>query len=348
VSAPENPAVDPAHRFDEAALSAYLSGKLPGFGVEIAVTQFQGGQSNPTYRIDTDAGPCVLRKRPAGKLLPTAHQIDREYAFMQALEGTIPVPRMLHFCEDETVIGQSFYVMEHVEGRLFPDARLLDAAPGERDAMSLEMMRVLARLHSADPEALGLSGYGKPGGYVARQLAIWTRQYGAAKFEDNSDMERVIPWLEQRLPAAEENAIVHGDYRSHNILFAPAAPSIAAVLDWEIATQGNPLSDVAYACLPYYMSDDDLKGFQGEDPATLGIPTEEEMIAAYCSEAGRSELPNWRFYLVFSLFRSAAIRAGVYRRGLDGTAANAEGALKTGKGYRGAAAAAWRLAQSAS
>jgi len=347
VSVTDNPAVDPAHRFDEAALSAYLARHLPGFGGEIAVAQFQGGQSNPTYRIDTSAGPYVLRKRPSGKLLPSAHQIDREYAFMEALAGTIPVPKMLLFCEDEAVIGQSFYVMEHVEGRLFPDARLLGADKAERGALSLEMMRVLARLHSADPEALGLSGYGKPGTYVARQLAIWSKQYGAAKFEDNSDMERVIPWLEQHLPATEENAVVHGDYRSHNILFAPSAPSIAAVLDWEIATQGNPLSDVAYACLPYYMSEDDLKGFQGEDPQALGIPTEEEMLAAYCREAGRSELPDWHFYVVFSLFRSAAIRAGVYRRGLDGTAANAEGALKTGAGYRGAAAAAWRLAQSA-
>ncbi len=209
------------------------------------------------------------------------------------------------------------------------------------------MMRVLARLHSADPEELRLSRFGKPGVYVARQFALWTKQYAAAKFEDNTDMERVIPWLEERLPAKEENAIVHGDYRSHNILFAPEGPRVAAVLDWEIATQGHPLSDVAYACLPYYMTDDDLKGFQGEDPDELGIPPEEEMVATYCRVAGRAELPNWHFFLVFSLFRSAAIRAGVYRRGLDGTAADREGALGSGAGYRGAATAAWRLAQSA-
>jgi len=343
----ENPAVDPAHRFDETALSAYLSGLLPGFGGEIGVTQFQGGQSNPTYRIDTGAGAYVLRKKPAGKLLPKAHQIEREYAFMEALSGTIPVPKMLHLCEDESVIGQSFYVMEHVEGRMMPDARLLDADRKERRQLSFEMMRVLGRLHRADPEALGLSAYGRPGGYVARQLALWTKQYAAAKFEENEDMARLIPWLEDRVPAEEENAIVHGDYRSHNILFAPAEPKIAAVLDWEIATQGNPLSDVAYACLPYYMADDDLKGFQGEDPDALGIPPEEEMVAAYCRAAQRPDLPDWQFYLVFSLFRSAAIRAGVYRRGLDGTAANAEGALRTGEGYRGAASAAWRLAQKA-
>jgi len=344
VSVTENPAVDPAHRFDEAALSTYLADKLPGFGGAVAITQFQGGQSNPTYRIDTEAGSYVLRKKPAGKLLPSAHQIDREYAFMKALSGTIPVPKMLHFCEDERVIGQSFYVMEHVEGRMMPDARLLAAEKEERRALSLEMMRVLARLHKADPQALGLSGFGKPGVYVARQFALWAKQYAGAKFEENDDMERVIPWLEERLPAKEENSIVHGDYRSHNILFAPAEPKIAAVLDWEIATQGHPLSDVAYACLPYYMTDDDPKGFQGEDPDALGIPAEEEMVAAYCREAGRPELPDWHFFLVFSLFRSAAIRAGVYRRGLDGTAASKE-ALKTGAGYRGAAAAAWRLAQ---
>jgi aminoglycoside phosphotransferase (APT) family kinase protein len=346
MSATDNPAVDPAHRFDEARLSAFLSGVLPGFGGEIAVSQFQGGQSNPTYRIDTDAGTCVLRKKPAGKLLPSAHQIDREYAFMEALSGTIPVPKMLHFCEDEGIIGQSFYVMEHVEGRMMPDARLLGADRKERRQLSLELMRVLARLHKADAEALGLGSFGRPGGYVARQLARWTKQYVASKFEENTDMDRAIPWLEARLPASEEISIVHGDYRSHNILFAPGEPKIAAVLDWEIATLGHPLSDVAYACLPYYMSDDDLKGFQGEDPDLLGVPPEQEMIAAYCREAGRPDLPDWHFYLVFSLFRSAAIRAGVYRRGLDGTAANAEGALKSGIGYRGAAAAAWRLAQS--
>jgi aminoglycoside phosphotransferase (APT) family kinase protein len=338
-------AVDPAHRFDEAALAAYLDKHLPGFGGEIAVTQFQGGQSNPTYRIDTANGAYVLRKKPPGKLLPKAHQIEREYAFMEALSGSIPVPKMLHLCEDENVIGQSFYVMEHVEGRIFPDARLLGAERKGRRQLSFELMRVMARLHKADAEALGLSGFGKPGGYIARQLSLWSRQYEAAKFEDNEAMDRVIPWLEMRLPERDEIAIVHGDYRSHNILFSPDEPKIAAVLDWEIATIGNPLSDVAYACLPYHMSEDDLKGFQGEDPDALGIPPEEEMVAAYCREAGRAELPDWHFFLVFSLFRSAAIRAGVYRRGLDGTAADKEGALKTGAGYRGAASAAWRLAQ---
>jgi len=340
-------AVSPAHRFDERALCAYLAHHLPGFGGEIEVTQFQGGQSNPTYRLDTDAGAYVLRKKPAGKLLPKAHQVEREYAIMKALTDIIPVPQMLHLCEDERIIGQTFYVMEHVEGRIFADARLLGAEKKERRQLSFEMMRVLARLHRADPAELGLADLGKPGVYVARQFALWARQYAASKFEDNRNMERVIPWLEERLPAQEENAIVHGDYRSHNILFAPSEPRIAAVLDWEIGTQGHPLSDVAYACLPYYMSEDDLKGFQGMDPDALGIPPEEEMIAAYCREAGRADLPEWHFFLVFSLFRSAAIRAGVYRRGLDGTAADKEGALKTGAGYRGAAEAAWRLAQSA-
>ena len=342
-----NPSVDPAHRLDEPTLSAYLTGHLPGFDGGLVITPFQGGQSNPTYRIDTDSGPYVLRKKPAGKLLPKAHQIDREYAFMKALAGTIPVPKMLHFCADEAIIGQSFYVMEHVEGRIMPDARLLAAEPKDRRQLSFEMMRVLARLHKADAEALGLSGFGKHGGYIARQLSLWTRQYATSKFEENADMGRVIPWLEARLPDGEEVSIVHGDYRSHNILFAPGEPQVVAVLDWEIATLGHPLSDVAYACLPYYMSDDDLKGFQGASPDEIGIPPEEEMVAAYCREAGRPDLPDWHFFLVFSLFRSAAIRAGVYRRGLDGTAADAKGALKTGAGYRGAAAAAWRLAQSA-
>jgi len=337
-------AAAPDHRFDERALSDYLRDLLPGFGGEVAVRQFEGGQSNPTFRIDTPEGAYVLRKKPAGKLLPSAHQIDREYAFMQALRGTIPVPEMLHFCEDESVIGQSFYVMSHVEGRMMPDARLLDADPAERRELSLEQMRVLARLHMAEYETLGLGGFGRPAGYVERQLARWTKQYSATRLEENADMDRLIPWLEQRLPAAEETSIVHGDYRSHNVLFAPDRPEIAAVLDWELATIGHPLADVAYCCLPYYLPADDLRGFHGREPGELNIPTEAEMVAAYCAESGRSGLPDWTFFLVFALFRTAAIRAGVYKRAHDGTAASSQ-ALEAGIRYRGAAAAAWKLAQ---
>ncbi|TAK98548.1 MAG: phosphotransferase family protein [Rhodospirillaceae bacterium] len=308
------------------------------------VRQFQGGQSNPTYRIVTPAGNYVLRKKPAGKLLPSAHAIEREFAVMRALAGHVPVPRMHLFCDDESVLGQAFYIMELVDGRVMPDARMLDAPQGERRALCLELVTVLARLHRVDYRAVGLGEFGRPEGYVARQLARWSKQYAASRVEDNADMDQLIPWLEENLPATEETSIVHGDYRSYNVLFARQEPRIAAVLDWELATIGHPLADLAYCCLPYYLPPEDVRGFQGESPQALGIPPEEELMAAYCREAGRSELPDWRYFLVFSLFRSSAIRAGVFKRALDGTAANAQ-ALEAGQRYRGSAACAWRLAQ---
>ncbi len=335
----------PNHRFDECRLAAYLRGKLPGFDSQFEVKQFQGGQSNPTYRIETSAGVYVLRKKPAGKLLPSAHAIEREFAIMRALGGRVPVPRMLHLCEDESIIGQPFYVMEHVDGRVMPDARLLDADPSERRALSLELVTVLGRLHGVDYSAIGLEGFGRPEGYVARQLARWSKQYASSRMEENADMNRLIRWLGERLPANDESAIIHGDYRSHNVIFAQCEPRIVAVLDWELATIGHPLADLAYCCLPYHLPPDDIRGFQGADFRDLGIPSEEEMTAAYCGETGRSDLPNWKYFLVFSLFRSAAIRAGVFKRAHDGTAADAH-ALEAGKRYRGTAACAWRLAQS--
>jgi aminoglycoside phosphotransferase (APT) family kinase protein len=334
------------NRIDEQRLGEYLRNKLPGFGEPFELRQFQAGQSNPTYRIETAAGKYVLRKKPAGKLLPSAHKIEREYVVMSALEGTVPVPRMLHLCDDESVIGQIFYVMEHVEGRVMPDARLLDALPAERGAACLELVNVLAQLHRADYTTLGLGEFGRPQGYLARQLALWTKQYAASRLEDNADMNRLIPWLDGHLPHDDEAAIVHGDYRGYNVMFAPGEPRILAVLDWELATIGHPLADLAYLCLPYHLSADDLRGFHGERPADLGVASENEVVAAYCRATGRSEIANWRYFLVFSLFRSAAIRAGVFKRAHDGTAASAQ-ALEAGSRYRGAAETAWRLAQSA-
>jgi aminoglycoside phosphotransferase (APT) family kinase protein len=332
------------NRFDEMNLARYLRDRLPGFDTEIEVRQFQAGQSNPTFCIVTSVGNYVLRKKPAGKLLPSAHAIEREFAVMHALAGHVPVPRMHLLCEDERVIGQAFYIMEHVSGRVMPDARLLDAAHEQRRALCLELVTVLARLHRVDYRAIGLNEFGRPEGYVARQLARWSRQYAACRVENNDDMDRLIPWLETNLPSTDESAIVHGDYRSYNVIFAQYDARIAAVLDWELATIGHPLADLAYCCLPYYLPPDDLRGFQGERPQTLGIPCEEELIAAYCRNTGRSDLPHWRYFLVFSLFRSAAIRAGVYKRAFDGTASNAT-ALEAGQRYRGTAACAWRLAQ---
>jgi aminoglycoside phosphotransferase (APT) family kinase protein len=337
-------AVLPNHRFDQTALARYLKDKLPGFDAKIEVGQFLGGQSNPTYCIATPAVNYVLRKKPSGDLLPSAHAIEREFAVMRGLAGHVPVPRTCLFCGDESVIGQAFYIMERVEGRIMPDARLLDAPSGQRSALCKELVTVLARLHRVDHRAVGLESFGRPDGYVARQLARWSRQYTASRVEENADMERLIPWLGSNLPSNDETAIVHGDYRSYNVIFAADEARIVAVLDWELATIGHPLADLAYFCLPYYLPPDDLRGFRGESPQALGIPPEEELLADYCRETHRSELPHWRYFLVFSLFRSAAIRAGVYKRGFDGTAANAT-ALAAGQSYRSAAACAWQLVQ---
>ena len=341
MSAPSETGVD-HNRFDERRLAAYLIDKVPGFDGPFATNQFQGGQSNPTYHITTPAGDYVLRKKPAGKLLASAHQVDREYTIMHALQGVIPVPRTIHLCEDESVIGQAFYLMEHVDGRMFSDVRLLDVNAPERRPLVLELVKILARLHGADHRALGLGGYGRPTGYVSRQLARWSKQYAAARIEDNADMNRLIPWLQANLPAEDETAIVHGDYRNYNVIFDRAEPRILAVLDWELSTIGHPLADLAYFCLPFFLPADDKRGFQGGDPVALGIPTQTEIQQAYCNETGRSDLPNWKYFLVFSLFRSAAIRAGVFKRAHDGTAADA-GALETGSRYRGTAASAWNL-----
>ena len=339
--------LEPIHPIDEAALARYMRDKAPGFdGGPIEVRQFQSGQSNPTYRIATPAGTYVLRKKPAGKLLPSAHAIEREYAVMQALGGKIPVPRMRVLCEDESVLGQAFYVMDYVGGRVMPDARLIEAPRAERRALTLELARVLARLHRIDHTTLGLEGFGRPDGYVARQLARWSKQYAASKVEENADMDRLIPWLEAGLPARDEASVVHGDYRGYNVIFAPDQPRILAVLDWELATIGHPLADLAYCCLPYYLPAEDIRGFQGASIEDLGIPPESEMIEAYRQEAGRSELPDWRYFVVFALFRNAAILAGVYKRSFDGTASNPT-AHTAGPRYRAVAATAWRLAQSA-
>ena len=325
-------------------LFTYLARALPGFDQSdaIGVQQFAGGQSNPTFLLETPARRYVLRKKPQGHLLPSAHAIEREYRLMRALAGHVPVPEMLLLCEDESIIGEPFYIMEHVEGRMFTDARMLDAPLAERRALSLELVDVLARLHRVDHAAAGLDDFGRSGGYIARQISRLSKQYASSRVEENADMDRIIAWLDENAPAQDEVSIVHGDYRSYNVLYRNDAPTVAAVLDWELATIGHPLADLAFCCLPYHMPADDPRGFHGQEPATLGAPSEAEMLERYCLATGRSDLPNWRYFLVFSLFRSAAIRASVYKRGFDGTAA-ASNALEAGRRYRDSAAAAANL-----
>lgn len=338
----------PQHRFDEAALIRYLNGRVPGFEHADAIQfrQFQGGQSNPTFHAQTPAGAYVIRKKPPGKLLPSAHAVDREFTVMHALAGSaVPVPKMYLLCTDESVIGTMFFVMQHVAGRALHDPLMPDVATAaERREMNLEVARTLARLHRVDYKAIGLESYGRPERYAERQVSRWSKQYLTARVEENQDMERLIGWLEKHVPERDEAAIAHGDFRCHNVIYHPTQPRIVAVIDWELSTIGHPLADLSYCVMPYHLAADDIRGFRGADIKSLGIPTEDEIKAEYCREAGRTDLPGWEFFVVFSLFRTAAIRAGIFARAKQGNAVNSE-ALEVGSRYRQAAARGWEMAQ---
>ncbi len=320
----------PAHRFDAAKLFEYLRCHLDGFEQDETVLQFQGGQSNPTFLLETAAQKFVLRKKPPGKLLPSAHQIDREYRIQKALEHTqVPVARMLHYCTDASIIGTEFYVMEFLEGRVFSDVLMPELAPAERGAVQADLFKVIGALHRVDYEALGLGDFGRPANYVARQLARWRSQYEAAKTAEMPEMDRLIDWLGAHMPEADESAIAHGDFRLGNMMVAPDRPEIIAVLDWELATLGHPLADLAYCCMPFHMPADGetLRGYGGIDFKAYGLATEDEVLDLYCRATGRSGIPDWKFFLGFSMFRSAAIAEGVYARALAGNAADSRGIL---------------------
>jgi aminoglycoside phosphotransferase (APT) family kinase protein len=315
----------PQHRFDEAALWRYLERHLPDFVGPAELLQFQGGQSNPTFLIRTPAKLFVLRKKPPGKLLPSAHLIEREYRILRALPQTdVPVPAARLLCEDPSVIGTAFYVMDHVEGRVMASVTLPQLSPSERRAIYTDYVRIGAALHAVDYQALGLADFGKPERYVARQLDRWTKQYFASKTEESADMNRLIEWLATHLPSEEEIAIVHGDFRIGNTIIHPTEPRIVAVLDWELATLGHPMSDLAYACMYYHLpaGAGSTGGLSGLDHAALGIPTEEEFVELYCRFSGRTRIEHWPFFLAFSCFRMAAITQGVYARALQGNAAD--------------------------
>ncbi len=322
----------PHHSFDEARLAAYLSARIPGLG-RPKIRQFQGGQSNPTFLLESEAGRFVLRKKPPGVLLPSAHQVEREFRVISALYGTAaPVPRPVLLCEDSEVIGAAFYVMELVEGRLFEHPALPELEASERRPVFDAMNATLAALHGVDWKAVGLADYGKPENYLGRQLDRWTKQYRSSATQADPFVDELIGWLAANKPAGGDVAIAHGDYRLGNLIFAPDAPRVAAILDWELSTLGDPLGDLAYCCLPYHMPSDmpGLRGLKGLDVAALGIPSEEEFVADYCRRTGRPGIPQWTFYLAFSLFRLTAILQGVYARALAGNAANAN-ALEVGE-----------------
>lgn len=316
--------VRPAHRFDEAALRDYLRERLGDVGREsFAVRQYAVGQSNPTFLIETDGLKLVLRKKPPGPLLPSAHQIEREYRIQDALRGSgVPVPEMLLLCRDESIIGTGFYVMRHVEGRITQDPALPGLAPAERRAIYESMGDTLVALHRVDWQALGLADYGKPSGYIARQIALWSRQYEASKRAPIPDMDRLMERLTALIPPHDETTIAHGDYRMGNLIIHPTEPRIIAVLDWELATLGHPLSDLAYNCIGYYRASGIAlqPGLLGLDLAALGVPSEADYVARYAERRGIGPIECWPFYVAFALFRLASIAQGVYDRGLKGNA----------------------------
>ena len=328
-------------------LEGWLAGHVEGFRGPVAAERFAGGQSNPTYKLTAASGNYVLRRKPPGPLLPSAHAVDREFRVMRALAGTaVPVPRVYALCEDDAVIGSAFYVMEHLDGRIFWDQRLPEiASPAERTAMFQSMNAVIAELHKVDYGAVGLEDFGRPGNYMGRQITRWSRQYRASETETIAAMDNLIDWLPEHLPPESAPAIVHGDYRMDNLVFHMAEPRIIGVVDWELSTIGDPLADFAYHVMTWRVTPELFRGLAGVDFAALGIPDEAEYVAAYCRHTGRSEIAGWEFYLVYSLFRIAAILQGIAKRAIDGTAAAAD-AAEQGKLARPLAEQAWQLAQS--
>jgi len=326
-------------------LEAWLRGHVEGFRGPLAAERFAGGQSNPTYRLTAASGSYVLRKKPPGKLLPSAHAVDREFRVVRALAQTaVPVPRVYALCEDDGVVGSFFYVMEFLDGRIFWDQRLAEVSPAERGMMFDSMNEVIAALHSVDYTAIGLGDFGRPGNYLARQIARWSRQYRASETEAIAAMDQLIDWLPQHLPDEGAAAIVHGDYRMDNLVFHQTEPRIIGVLDWELSTIGDPLADFAYHAMTWRVTPELFRGVAGIDFAASGIPDEAAYVASYCRRTGRDRVPAWEFYMVYSLFRIAAILQGIAKRALDGTAASHE-ANQVGRLARPLAEQAWALAR---
>jgi len=348
MSAPANPGAElvaPVHTFDAAALAAYLRKHAGDPARDLVVEQFQGGQSNPTYRVTTAARRYVLRRKPPGALLPSAHAVDREYRVMAALAATgVPVAAMVAMCEDATVIGTAFYLMEYVEGRVLWDPTLPGMTRAARAEHYGELNRVLAALHNVDFAAVGLADYGRPGQYIARQIARWSKQYQAGSAPPIPAMDRLIEWLPRHLPPGDETCIVHGDFRLDNVIFHPTEPRVLAVLDWELSTLGHPLSDFAYQAMAWRLTPQEFRGLKGCDLDALGIPSERDYVAAYCRRTGRAAIADWEFYLIFNMFRIAAILHGVLSRALQGNAAS-RNAIETGGRAHLVADVAWNMAQ---
>jgi aminoglycoside phosphotransferase (APT) family kinase protein len=332
-------------RLDEAKLAAWMAANVADFEGPITLSRFKGGQSNPTYRIDTPNRAYVLRRQPFGPLLPSAHAVDREYRVIAALHPTgFPVPTPYGLCTDREVIGAMFYVMGVAEGRNLWDGSLPGYAPSERRAIYDAMIDTMAALHAVDHEAIGLGDYGKPGNYFERQVARWTKQYKASETETIPEVDRLIEWLPRTVPVQDRVSIVHGDYRIDNMIFAPAEPRVIAVLDWELSTLGDPLADFSYFLMNWVTEPEGRSGVKGLDYEALGIPTLEQAVARYCEKTGRDGLPELNWYFAYNLFRLTGIVQGIKKRIVDGTASSPQ-AEATAARVPGLAAAAWHFAQ---
>ena len=319
--------VDPRLAFDSAGLERWMADHVEGYAGPLTVNQFKGGQSNPTYELATPGARYVLRRKPPGKLLPSAHAVDREYRVITALGTTgFPVPRTYGLCTDDAVIGTMFYVMEKVEGRILWDLSLPELSRGERRAVYENQVDVLAALHTTDYAAIGLGDYGKPGNYFARQVDRWTKQYRASETDTLPAMDRLIEWLPRTAPPDDQTSIVHGDFRLDNTVLHPREPRIAAVLDWELSTLGNPLADFSYYLMQWVMPSAEGRGIGGRDLDDLGVPAADEIAARYCRQTGRAEIPDLDWYFSYNLFRLAGIVQGIAGRVRDGTAASAQAA----------------------
>lgn len=329
------------------AADSWLATHVPGYRGPGTLAKFGFGQSNPTFRLSSPSGDYVLRRKPFGALLPKAHAVEREFRVLKALAGSgVPVPRVFALCEDAAVLGAVFFIMEFVEGRSFYDQRLPGLAPAERGAIFDAMNDAVAKLHGIDPAAVGLSGYGRPEHFIARQVETWTRQYRASEGATIPAMENLIGWLPRNLPPPQSPAIFHGDLRIDNMIFHATEPRVVAILDWELSTLGDPIADFAYNCMFWRIGAALFRGFAGLDLAALGIPSEAAYVRRYCARTGRGELPHFAFYLAFSLFRMAAILQGVWRRAQDGNASAAD-AAEVGAKAGPLAAIGWDIARGA-
>lgn len=336
-----------AHRFDTQALAGFIRDQVEDFKGELLVEQFKGGQSNPTFLLTAGSKQFVLRRKPPGELLPSAHAVDREFRVITALQDTeVPVAKSYAVCMDRDLIGSEFYVMDYVAGRIFWDPALPELGNDERRAMYEEMNRVIAELHTIDPSQIGLADYGRSGSYFERQVARWTKQYKAAETEHIEAMENLIAWLPENIPTGDETRIVHGDYRLDNVIFHPTEARILAVLDWELSTLGHPLADFAYHCMAWRRDNKEGRGLRGVDLSALAIPSEATYVQQYCQRTEREEISpsDWEYYMIFNMFRLAGILQGVMARALQGNASSSA-ALEAGRRAKPLAIQAWSLAE---